>query len=215
MSIFVNQKIQSFYDFFNEDIDIVLPQPPPELKRLYDLFSVKITKLLGDYEKDNNRLNSNFYTASADGRNVDFNNPITAETYTVSAYTNFVAQQKFNNQFICIKPQKVATKHVDGTSSGTSSQYALSTYNLYSNWGWPLDTSVVSTSGLTQLYNFYPYVDYDETSTNKNIKNSLIDFNNEYTSITRSNSALETDWNPAGGIIYKNIDYQIRKGLNL
>ena len=40
-------QLQSFYDLFNEDIDIVLPQPPSELKRLYDTFSIKIYKLLG------------------------------------------------------------------------------------------------------------------------------------------------------------------------
>ena len=79
--------LQAFYDFFNEDIDIVLPTPPPELKRLYDLFSIKITKLLGDYERDNLRLNSNYYTNSADGRNVDFDNKISTSTYTVTAYT--------------------------------------------------------------------------------------------------------------------------------
>ena len=44
--------MQSFYDLFNEDIDILLPDPPPELKRLYDLFSIKISKLIGDYNKE-------------------------------------------------------------------------------------------------------------------------------------------------------------------
>ena len=207
--------LQSFYDFFNEDIDIVLPTPPPELKRLYDLFSIKITKLLGGYEQNNERLTSNFYTNSANGRNVDFNNKIDTSTYTVTAYTNIVARQRFNNEFVLIKPQKVATKHVDGSSSGESTTYPISTYNKYSNWGWSLDTSVSGASGLDGFYDFYPYTTYDTTSADENIKNSIVDFNNTYTSITRGNSSLSANWDNTGGIVYKNVDYQIRKGLNI
>ena len=209
--------LQSFYDLFNEDIDIVLPTPPPELKRLYDLFSIKITKLIGDYEKSDNNLNTNFYTNSADGRNVDFQNPIDPLTYNVTAYTDFVARQKFNNEFIVIKPLKVAFGSLVPGGNGSISSYPLSTYNVEagSQWGWPLDSTVSSASGLSALYEFYPYTSYDSTSANENIKNSVIDFDNPYTTITRSNSSIETDWEPEGGIIYKNLDYQIRKGLSI
>jgi len=347
--------LQSFYDFFNEDIDIVLPTPPPELKRLYDLFSIKITKLLGGYEQNNERLTTDFYTNSANGRNVDFNNKIDTSTYTVTAYTNIVARQKFNNEFVLIKPQKIASlsfqtanelwdltttnlnfatttgwqatvsdqinetgsspisgwvltgsvaghnpytgtpatnnlfqainaksnssykvtvtvasctagtlrviigQHSNGvalpqtggvTNNGThsvtitntgiydtlslevsqdfngnidniiiqeliSNQYPLSAYNKYSNWGWSLDTSVSGASGLDSFYDFYPYTTYDTTSADENIKNSIVDFNNTYTSITRGNSSLSANWDNTGGIVYKNVDYQIRKGLNI
>ena len=206
--------LQSFYDLFNEDIDILLPDPPPELKRLYDLFSIKISKLIGDYNKEI-KLSTNYYTASADARNVDLDNPITSESYTVTAYTNFVARQKFNDEYILIKPQKIATKNIDGTSSGVSTTYPLSTYNIYSNWGWPLNTAVSGASGLQGFYDFYPYTTYDTTSSVENIENSVIDFNNPHTGITRSMSSLSGDWENDGGIIYKNLDYQIRKGLNI
>ncbi len=62
---------------------------------------------------------------------------------------------------------------------------------------------------------FFPYTSYDNTASPENIKNSVIDFDNSYTTITRSNSSIENDWEPEGGIIYKNLDYQIRKGLSL
>ncbi len=210
----INQ-IQSFYDLLNEDVDIILPEPPSELKRLYDTFSIKVSKLLGNYEQFSESLNSNFYTSSADGVNVDFNNPITASTYTVTAYTNFVARQKFNNEFLIIKPQKVATKNVDGSSSGESSTYALSTYNLYSNWGWPLDTTVTGASGLSTMYDFYPYTVTDPTSATKNLQANLIDYNNPHTTITRTASSLSGNWTNDDGIMYKNLDYQIRKGLSI
>ena len=208
-------QLQSFYDIFNEDIDIILPEPPSELKRLYDTFSIKISKLLGDYERHTENLNSNFYTSSADGVNVDFNNPITASTYTVTAYTNFVARQKFNNEFLVIKPQKVATKNVDGTSSGESTEYELSAYNIYSNWGWELDTSVTGASGLSALYDFYPYTTTDPTSVIKNLKNNLIDYSNNNTTISRTASSIDGDWTNDNGIMYKNLDYQIRKGFSI
>jgi len=210
------ENLQSFYDLFNEDIDIVLPTPPPELKRLYDLFSIKITKLLGDYERQEQSFNSNFYTNSADSRNIDFNNKITSLTYTVTAYTNFVARQRFNNEFILIKPQKVGVKSTTGVPlAGELTTYPLSVYNVYSNWGWSLDTSISGASGLDGFYDFYPYTTYATTSANENIKNSIIDFNNEYTTVTRSTSSLSANWEDTGGIIYKNLDYQIRKGLSI
>ena len=207
--------LQSFYDLFNEDIDIVLPTPPPELKRLYDLFSIKITKLLGDYERQEQSLNSNFYTSSADGRNIDFDNKITTSTYTVTTAANFVARQRFNNEFTLIRPQNVCSKAVSGADTDILSAYPLSAYNVYSNWGWPLDTSVSGSSGLDGFYDFYPYTAYDTTSANENIKNSIIDFNNNYNTITRSTTSLSADWEDTGGVIYKNLDYQIRKGLSI
>ena len=139
---------------------------------------------------------------------IDFNNPITASTYTVTAYTNFVARQKFNNEFILVNPQKVATKNVDGSSSGESSTYALSTYNVYSNWGWQLDTTVSGASGLAGLYDFYPYTAFDTTSATENLKNNFIDYNNTYTTITRTASSLSGNWTNDDGIMYKNLDYQ-------
>jgi len=208
------ENIQAFYDFFNEDIDFLTPTPPPELKRLYDLFSIKISKLLGDYEKVNNSFDTNFYTSSADSRNIDFTSPITSLTYEISSGINFVARQKINNGFTLIKPQKVSSKAVSGANTLTLSSYPLSTYNEYSNWGWPLDTSISGASGLDMFYEFYPYTVYNTTSA-ENIKNSIIDYTNEYTTISRSTSSLSGSWENDNGIIFKNLDYQIRKGLKL
>ena len=209
------ENIQAFYDFFNEDIDFLTPTPPPELKRLYDLFSIKISKLLGDYERVNDSLDTNFYTSSADNRNIDLTSPITSLTYEVSSGISFIARQKLNNQFILIKPQKVGVKATTGVPlPGELTTYPLSTYNVYSNFGWPLDTSVSGASGLDMLYEFYPYTAYDTTSA-ENIQNSIIDYTNSYTTISRSTSSLSGSWENDNGIIFKNLDYQIRKGLKL
>jgi hypothetical protein len=206
--------LESFHQFFNEDIDIQLPEAPPELKRLYDLFSIKISKLLGDYERYDTSFDTQFSTSSAASRNIDLNNPIDPATYTVTAGTKFVARQKFNNEFILINPQKVPTIRVDGSSSGVSTTYALNKYNVYSNWGWPLDTTISGSDGLSLLYEFYPYTNYNIISA-ENIQNNIIDYNNKYNTITRSSSSLSANWDPVGGIVFKNLDYQIRKGLQL
>ena len=96
----------------------------------------------------------------------------------------------------------------------TLDTYPLSTYNEYSNWGWPLDTSVSGSDGLDNFYEFYPYTTYDTTSA-EYIQNSIIDYTNPYTTISRSVSSLSGSWENDGGIIFKNLDYQIRKGLKL
>ena len=207
--------LNAFYQFFNEDIDFTTPNPPPELKRLYNLFSIKISKLLGDYERFDTSFHTQFYTSSAASRNIDLNNPIDPATYTVTAGTKFVARQKFNNEFILINPQKVPTIRVDGSSSGVSTTYALNKYNVYSNWGWPLDTTISGASGLDLFYEFYPYTTYNTTSASSTIQNNIIDFTNKYNTVTRSSSSLSANWDPEGGIIFKNLDYQIRKGLQL
>ena len=64
------------------------------------------------------------------------------------------------------------------------------------------------------IYILYPYTTFDTTSSVQNLKNSIVDFNNDYTSVTRSTSSIN-NWDSTGGIIYKNVDYQIRKGLNI
>ncbi len=216
------KNLESFYDLFNEDIDISIPEPPPELKRLYNLFSIKISKLLGDYERYDRSFDTQFYTSSAASRNIDFNNPITSSTYTVTAGTPFVAKQKFNSEYILIKPQKIPNLSAAGevdTNEPVLSAYYLSAYNLpvlsgFSNWGWPLDTTISSTSGLDLFYEFYPYTAYSIISA-ENIQNSIIDYNNNYNTITRASSSLSANWHSVGGIVFKNLDYQIRKGLQL
>ena len=347
--------IQSFYDFLNEDIDFITPNPPPGLKRLYDLFSIKVSKLIGDYTRFDESYDTNFYTSSADSRNIDFSSPIDTLTYTVTADTKFVAKQKFNDEYITIKPQKIAslyfqpanelwdltttnldfstttgwsatvsdqingtgntplsgwvlTGNVAGhnpytgeqstnnlfqtinakpdssykvtvtvanctagtlnviigqqsngvalpqtnsvTDNGThsvtitnagiyktltfevsqdfngsidniviqeviSNQYPLSAYNIYSNWGWPLDTSVSGSAGLNDIYEFYEYKNYDTTLSAENIQNNIIDYNNSYNTVSRNISSLSGSWQNTGGVVYKNLDYQIRKGLKL
>ena len=128
--------------------------------------------------------------------------------------TYFIVVRK--NEYILIRPQKIPTYYTDGSSTGETSSYSLSVYNQFgSNWGWALDTTISGASGLDTFYEFYPYTTYDTTSSNENIKNSVIDFNNTYNTVTRGVTSLSGSWDNDGGIVYNNLDYQIRKGLLL
>lgn len=197
--------LQKFYEILNEEASFRVDTAPPELQRLIDLYSIRLKRLTGDNEKFGRSFETFFTSNSAYGKNVDFANEINVSTYTVSANTNFVAVQKFNNENILIQPQKIAGAHTYPTSGAAVSTYPLSAYNVNSNWGWPLDTSVTGTE-LTQLYNFYPYVDgFSNTK-----KNSVLDYTEAtHNTITDNISAV------SGNNIYVDINSKIREGLNI
>jgi len=159
------------------------------LKRLYDIFSIKSKLLIGDQEKNNKNFDTFYNSGSAFGLNIDFSNELSTSTYTVTAGTKFIAVQKFNNVPIVIDPMNVPTTTI---TTGYTSAYPLSDYNVYSTWGWPLDEEVIG-NDLSLLYNFYVYKENIYTDT---ISNNIITGPN----------ILNTK---------RNIDYQLRKGLNL
>lgn len=203
------ETLRKLYDLFNEEANFNITQAPPGLKRLFDLYTIRFRRLMGMDEKFDQSFNTYYTSNSAYGKNIDFNNPIDASTYTVTAYTDFVAEQKFSNEYIHIKPQKVSSGTI---TSGTTeiSTYPLSAYNKKpgATWGWNLDSNVTGASGLKHYYNFYPYL---ENYNNKR-KNNILDYtSHNHNSLTTSISSIST-WNTE---VYKNVDYQIRKGLNL
>lgn len=197
---------KKFYSLLNEEADFIDISAPPELKRLFDLFSIRFKRVIGEDEKFDQSFDTFFSSNSALGRNIDLNNPLSVETYTVTAGTNFVVRQKFGDEYILIEPMNVPTSTIN---TGTTSQYPLSCFGTTSNWGWPLDDSYTGTS-LSQIYEFYPFVTYF----NNKRTNSVIDFENEYSSITSTITSLD-GWKRISGVKYDSIDKQIRKGLNL
>jgi len=158
---------------------------------MYDLFSIKSSLLFGQREKDNKNFNTFYNSGSAYGINIAYNTKIDTSTYMVSAGRKFVAVQKFNSEPIVITPMNVPTSTI---STGSTSSYPLSDFNVYSNWGWPLDTSITGVD-LELLYDFHYYRD---TLYSNTIQNNIID-----------NRSVNN------GTIRNNIDYQVRKGLDI
>lgn len=203
------ETLRKLYDLFNEEANFNITQTPPDLKRLFNLYTIRFRRLMGMNEKFDESFETFYSSNSAYGKNIDYNNPINTSTYTVTAYTDFVAVQKFNNEFIRIKPQKVSSGTI---TSGTTevSTYPLSAYNLKvgATWGWKLDSTVSGASGLDHYYDFYPYVQ----NYNNKRKNNILDYTSyTHNKLTTSISAVSS-WDTE---VYKNIDYQVRKGLNL
>ena len=198
--------LNKFYSLINEEANFITSTAPPELQRLFDLLSIRFKRFTGEDEKFDTSFDSFFSSNSAYAVNVDLNNPIDATTYTVTAGTNFVARQKFNDEYILIEPMNVPITTI---GSGTTSQYPLSSFNLSANWGWPLDVSVTGNS-LSIIYDFYPYIsNYSNTR-----KNNVTDYDNANSTLSTSVSTLSS-WKNTYGIAYRNIDKQIREGLQL
>ncbi len=198
--------LNKFYSLINEEANFITTTAPPDLQRLFDLLSIRLKRFTGEDEKFDASFDSFYSSNSAYAVNVDLNNPIDTTTYTVTAGTNFVARQKFNDEYILIEPMNVPTTTI---GSGTTSQYPLSSFNLSANWGWPLDTSVTGTD-LSIIYDFYPYIsNYSNTR-----KNNVTDYDNANSTLRTSVSTLSS-WKNTYGIKYRNIDKQIREGLQL
>ena len=198
--------LNKFYSLINEEANFITTTAPPDFQRLVDLLSIRLKRFTGEDEKFDTSFDSFFSSNSAYAVNVDLNNPIDSTTYTVTAGTNFVARQKFNDEYILIEPMNVPTTTI---GSGTTSQYPLSSFNLSANWGWPLDTSVTGTD-LSIIYDFYPYIsNYSNTR-----KNNVTDYDNVNSTLRTSVSTLSS-WKNTYGIKYRNIDKQIREGLQL
>lgn len=198
------------HELLNEEADFSVNPAPPELRRLIDLYSIRLKRLMGSDERFSRSFDALYSSSSAYGVNIDFNNELSASTYVVSAGTPFVAVQKFNKEHILIQPQKIAGSHTYPASASSVSAYPLSAYNVNSNWGWPLDTGV-SGVNLQQLYNFYAYVEGDNgTRVNNILSYDVADHN----TLSRSLSTV-ADWDGDTGTIYTAINAQLRKGLNL
>lgn len=200
-------KLQDLYKILNEDPNFSLLLAPPELKRLYDFLTIRVSKLIGSPEKYNNNFDTFYTQNSAYGVNIDVSNPLSVETYTVTAGTNFVARQRFSNEYILIEPMNVPITTVE--SGATTSQYPLSNFNLSSSWGWPLDETTTG-SNLSLIYDFYPFVN----SYNNVKKESVIDYSNVLNNTPRNVDSLSA-WTGINKTQHNIIDKQIRDGLNL
>lgn len=189
--------LKKLFKFLNEEFSFTVNTAPPELVRIYDLISVKLKRLTGDREQNNIPTSSQKYI---------YNYKIVPSVYTVRQGTKFLAVQKFNNEHIIIEPQSIPGAHTYPTSASSVSAYPLSAYNINSDWGWGLDTSV-SGAGLSEIYDFFHYY-----------PPSVGEFKNNLLHSESLTSVAATVADPVGSLeaeINKNIDYQLRKGLNL
>ena len=196
--------LKKLYDLLNEENTFNTIAVPPSLKRLYDLYTIRFRRLMGMNEKFDESFDTFYTSNSAYAQNVDYNNPLSVTTYTVTAGTPFVAVQKFNKEVIKINPMNVPNTTIN---TGTTSAYPLSNFNLSANWGWSLDDTTAGTQ-LSAIYDFYPYIE----NYNNERKNNILDYTNLSHNTLTTQLTSTSAWNTE---VYKNIDLQIREGLSL
>jgi RNAse (barnase) inhibitor barstar len=174
---------------------------PANLKRIFNLVSIKHSKLWGDRNKFNRNFKNNFSQNTNYAKNIG--PQIDVLTYTVSAGTNLVFNQLFDNEFKLITTM-VLNAYVSG---GATYTYPLSTYNQ--NWGWGLENGITGPE-IVKYYNVYEYVPTYENSQEEGV----IDWQNPLNNLVETASGIDV-WLKDDGIVDTLLDYQIRKGLRM
>lgn len=175
---------------------------PGQLKRLIDLLSIKQRKLFGSVNQYIFDFTDPSGTSSPSFA-VNLGDPVTLTTdsFVVSSY--LVAHELFSNQFILVK-----TAELSGYS--LSSTMPFSAFNN-NEWGWNLALpDGVSGIDISAYYNIYRFVD----SQNKNVVDSVINWNDSTTTLSFYNSSF-FDWSKQDGIMDNIINYEMTKGLRL
>ena len=196
------QALESLFKQYGIEYNDFIPSAPAQLRRALDILSINPTKLFGNYNvySENFGLSSMQYNL---GKNLG---PIIdIATGTFVAGDPIVAYEKFSNNYKLIR--NTAIPNQDST---IGQPYPLSGVNYY--WGWGLVTGFKAQSGMEidDYYTFYKYLPTYQGGMYDNI----IDFNNELTTITPTQSSYE-EWTKYGGNMDKVLSYALYEGLGL
>ena len=203
------EKLESMAKAVNHKLNQYQYTYPTGMKRVMDLLSINHSKLWGNQSK----FDRNYSTRNVTLTGVNLGTQLSVESYIVSAGSPIILNQLFNNEF-----KKVNTMHVSLTPDLTAnavydsetelySQYPLSAYQT--DWGWGINTALTGLA-ITGYNNFYTYTEkYNDT-----VLDSVIDWTNTNTTLTRSNSSMAA-WEDDEGIVDLVLEQQIRKGLGL
>jgi len=208
-----NSEVNSLYSLTNvidNEFDNYNLNPPPVLKRAFDLFSTPHERLWGTREKYNTDFNNRL-------NHVNLGNALTAyniNTTIVSAGQKIVLNSIFDSSFYELLEVPVINSYASVTAANMQSHftsgmsYPLTAYPLSSFYGWGVKTPVA---------NYYKFWVFNDVYSNKPV-NNLIDWNNNAnslsTTLSESNSSVE-EWYKDGGILENIYSYYIYKGLDL
>lgn len=190
--------ICSELDISIDDYQFLLPA---NLKRIFDLVSIKHSKLWGGRNLFDRNFNNHLSQNEAFARNVG--QQVDTLTYFVTAGQNLVFKQLFNNEFKLIR-----TMVLNGyTPANKVYVYPLSAYE--EAWGWGLEDGITG-ANISQLYNVYEYVPV----TDQTQLEGVIDWNNDQNTLVESVSSIN-EWLKDDGIVDSMLDWTLRKGLGL
>jgi hypothetical protein len=161
---------------------------PNSLKRLIDLLSIRISKLVG--AKYQNEILDMIL-----GNEIDF------ETYVVSAnpQVKLLAKEKFNNYYTIIEPI-----YIDDSKSWT---YPLSSYDP--SWGWGLSVGQGNNT-VDTMYKFYEYIEPDFEKAY-----SILDFEDNFTTDSLLTLSTYADMFGKNGVVDHLLTHNLKKGMGL
>ena len=194
------QQLLSFAEETGTDLNSYLYAYPPSIIRAIDMLSICQKKLFGTP----NSYNRNFALSAHEY--VPSNNlgpEIDIDAGKFIAGNPIVTYELFSEEYKLITNTIVSPySHGDIVS--------LSGVNY--SWGWGLTTGTRDQSGseMKQYYKFYQHVPNQILE----IKDNIINFDSEFTTITPTQSSFE-DWSKFGGYMDKILSYGLYKGLKL
>lgn len=196
--------VNALYSICNE-LDIPIDDYqfllPANLKRIFNLATIKHSKLWGGRNLFNRSFNNHFSQNAGFAKNIG--EQLDVATYTVSAGTNIIFKQLFNNEY-----KLVTTMVLNGyTPANKVYFYPLSAYEA--SWGWGLEEGIDGStiSKYYDVYQFIPTADYTQVE-------GVIDWNNSQNTILESLSSISA-WLNDEGVVETMLDWQLRKGLGL
>jgi hypothetical protein len=204
------KELYSLSNLIDTDFDNFNINPPPTLKRAFDLFSTSHDRLWGTRDK----FNLNFDNSK---NHTNLGNMLTAyniNTAIVSAGQKIVLNDIFNSNFYELLEVPAINSYASVTAANMQTYFASVTsypctaYPLSAFFGWGVKTPVA---------NYYKFWVYKEEYNNNPVCN-LIDWNSYTNSLstTLSETTSSTvEWYKDGGILENIYSYYLYKGLDL
>jgi len=197
--------LDSLFEQYGLSLNKFVTKYPAGLKRVMDLLSINQRYLFGTPNKFNRNFGLSAYGYEL-GKNLGEEISIATGTFIVGE--PIVAYEKFSEIYTLINQTLIPT--TAGIVPISGQPYSLSGINY--DWGWGLITGNRSQSGteLSDYYKFYRYKNYTPETPLDNI----IDFDNEQTTITQTESGY-FDWIKYGGTMDKVISRALYEGFKL
>lgn len=198
---------------------------PGGVKRLVDMLSVGIRKLVGDRKRYDDDFTDQIVHMSPGeyrhGRNIS-TQQLSTKTYMVTAGHAIVAKELYGNNIFKVTPSYITGPQNDPhyvTSQGLNglSSYPLSSYDNTWNWGLTFPTS----NSFDDFYEFYEYVG-NETFSIDSFEQShgLINWDETNRLSTYRDTLSEQttgydQWYGDTGVIQTSLEHALRGGLRL
>lgn len=193
------EKLNSIHQLLNENMYIFNTYNfPPNITRLIDLFSIKLSKLKGSRNKFNENFDNKGYSIDSDtlygknlGEELNFLNAI------ISIDDGYiVAHERFSNTYTLCNTN-VLTADFRDTLNNT---YALSSY--IPQWGWSLVLpKTYMNEEIEKYYTFYRYI---STYSDEQLE-GIINWSDKFTTLSESISSQSDWWDFAENIITREL----------